>query len=45
MRSSQQFSSVTCAFHVSPDLSAAVAVVPVVMILSGREFGDDSVGG
>jgi hypothetical protein len=33
---------VTCIFHVSPVLSCAVADVPVVMMLRGREFGVDS---
>jgi hypothetical protein len=45
IRSSQQLSSFTDIFHVSPVLSFAVAVVPVVIMLSGREFGDESVTG
>jgi hypothetical protein len=43
IKSFQQLSSFTFIFHVSPVLSCAVAVVPVVMILSGRELG--AVGG
>lgn len=45
IRSSQQFSSLTFIFHVFPDLSCAVAEVPVVITLSGRECCCDSVGG
>jgi hypothetical protein len=45
IKSSQQLSLLTFIIHVSPVLSCAVAEVPVVMILSGRELGDDSVGG
>lgn len=39
MRSSQQFSAVTFIFQVSPVLSSCVALVPVVLILSGRDAG------
>jgi hypothetical protein len=45
IKSSQQLSLSTFIFHVSPDLSCAVAEVPVVMILCGRELGSDWVGG
>jgi hypothetical protein len=39
IRSSQQFSFVTFIFQVSPVLSCTVALVPVVLILSGLETG------
>ena len=39
MRSSQQFSVVTFIFQVSPVLSSCVALVPMVLILSGRDAG------
>ena len=39
IKSSQQLSLVTFIFQVSPVLSCTVALVPVVLILSGRETG------
>lgn len=45
IRSSQQLSLSTLVFHVSPVLSCAVAEVPLVMTLSGRDCASDSVGG